>query len=778
MFSIMRSSSEVGIALLLAGLLCGAVSAAKADSVVVFNEIMYHPGTNVTGSEWLELHNQMAVDVDLSGWSIAGGVAFTFAEGTVISGRGYLVVALSPADLAAATGLTNVLGPYTGHLSHTGEKLDLHNRNQRLMDSVTYGVGGAWPVGPDGSGVSLAKKDEDSASGPAASWTVSALVGGSPGRINFPLSPFEVTNTTPTLLNSTWKYQASGQDLGSAWRQPTYDDSAWSAAPSPFQAGTLPAFVGDPVSLPTVFSTGVGPDGTVLAPGLPDPHYWLTLSAQSRPPPPAIPATVIQNHPAWLGNDTRSSWIGAVNPGTANVAAGDYNFRTTFSLTGYDTATAALTMSVGADNRLTNVFLNGVSHPLITYVGFSSLSGSFKVTNGFAAGTNSLDFFTVNDDGPGPNPAGFRALLTGTARPVLVPNSTLATGLTDYYFRSDFILAGAPQLASLQLKTAIAGGAVFYLNGTEVLRLNMPAGPITAATSARTNATSVLYLGPFALPNSALVSGTNVLAVEVHPAADGTTNHIFFAADLSLSVTNILIAPPMPIAFNEVSPGSNGDFWFELINYGPTELDLAGCVLAWRGGATNNNYIFPSQVLAPGALVQVTQATLGFGVSAGDRLFLYGPGGSNVLDALIVPSAPLARWPDGAGAWSYPAAPTPGASNAFVFHRDVVINEIMYGGPVQQAQQSTESWVELFNRGSNTVDLTGWALGGGIGFSFAPGTTLGAGGHLVVANDVAFMQSNYPGIGRRGPCDRQARPPGFGHPDGCGRQHCQPGKLL
>lgn len=580
---------------------------------------------------------------------------------------------------------------------------------------------------------------------------MSALVGGSPGRINFPLSPFEVTNTTPISLNSTWKYQASGQDLGSAWRQPAYDDSAWSAAPSPFQAGTLPAFVGDPVPLPTVFSTGVGPDGTVLAPGLPDPHYWLTLSAQSRPPPPAIPATVIQNHPAWVGNDTRSSWIGAVNPGTANVAAGDYNFRTTFSLTGYDTATAALTMSVGADNRLTNVFLNGVSQPLITYVGFSSLSGSFKVTNGFATGTNSLDFFTVNDDGPGPNPAGFRALLTGTARTVLVPNSTLATGLTDYYLRSVFTLAGAPQLASLQLKTAIADGAVFYLNGTEVLRLNMPAGPITAATIAQTNATSVLYLGPFALPNSALVSGTNVLAVEVHPAADGTTNHIFFAADLSLSVTNILIPPPMPVAFNEVSPGSNGDFWFELINYGSTELDLAGCVLAWRGGATNSNYIFPSQVLAPGALVQVTQATLGFGVSVGDRLFLYGPGGSNVLDALIVPSAPLARWPDGAGGWSYPAAPTPGASNAFVFHRDVVINEIMYSGPVQQVQQSPESWVELFNRGSNTVDLTGWALGGGIGFSFAPGTTLGAGGYLVVANDVAYMQSNYPSIPVVGP---------------------------
>jgi len=79
--------------------------------------------------------------------------------------------------------------------------------------------------------------------------------------------------------------------------------------------------------------------------------------------------------------------------------------------------------------------------------------------------------------------------------------------------------------------------------------------------------------------------------------------------------------------------------------------------------------------------VQVSQATLGFGVSAGDRLFLYGPNYSNVLDAVVVSGAPRARWPDGQGAWSYPDTLTPGASNSFDFHRDVVINEIMYHAP-------------------------------------------------------------------------------------------------
>ena len=37
------------------------------------------------------------IDMDLSGWSIGGGISFEFAEGTVMPGGGYLVVAVSPA---------------------------------------------------------------------------------------------------------------------------------------------------------------------------------------------------------------------------------------------------------------------------------------------------------------------------------------------------------------------------------------------------------------------------------------------------------------------------------------------------------------------------------------------------------------------------------------------------------------------------------------------------------------------------------------------------------
>ena len=60
---------------------------------MVFNEIMYHPSDD-DGVEWIELHNQMAVDMDLSGWSVQGGIRYVFPQGTIVKGGAYLVLAL------------------------------------------------------------------------------------------------------------------------------------------------------------------------------------------------------------------------------------------------------------------------------------------------------------------------------------------------------------------------------------------------------------------------------------------------------------------------------------------------------------------------------------------------------------------------------------------------------------------------------------------------------------------------------------------------------------
>src|SRR5438552_3140105 len=108
--------------LLSPALLCLVIAAAtaRADVSVVFNEIMYHPATNEPAMEWVELYNQMAVDVDMSGWSLDGDIHYTFAPKTVVHGGAFVVVAIAPTNLAAITGLTNVLGPFTNRLSNSG----------------------------------------------------------------------------------------------------------------------------------------------------------------------------------------------------------------------------------------------------------------------------------------------------------------------------------------------------------------------------------------------------------------------------------------------------------------------------------------------------------------------------------------------------------------------------------------------------------------------------------------------------------------------------------
>ena len=57
-----------------------------------------------------------------------------------------------------------------------------------------------------------------------------------------------------------------------------------------------------------------------------------------------------------------------------------------------------------------------------------------------------------------------------------------------------------------------------------------------------------------------------------------------------------------------------------------------------------------------------------------------------------------------------------------------------------------EAWVELFNRGTQTVDLTGWQLDKGIDFTLPAGTAMAPGSYLVVTGDTNYLRSVYPNL--------------------------------
>lgn len=86
------------------------------------------------------------------------------------------------------------------------------------------------------------------------------------------------------------------------------------------------------------------------------------------------------------------------------------------------------------------------------------------------------------------------------------------------YFRKTFTLSNPSVYSSILFELIRDDGAVVYLNGIEVYRNNMPAGAISYNTLATTAAsgTDEKFWYPVALNPAQILSGNNVIAVEIH----------------------------------------------------------------------------------------------------------------------------------------------------------------------------------------------------------------------------------------------------------------------
>ena len=189
------------------------------DSIVVFNELNYHPEGNNHALEFIELYNQNSVNVDLTGWELTGGVDYSFPENTIIEGRSFMVIALDPETIQKVSGLAKVLGPYQGRLDNAGETVRLRNNNERIMDEITYNDRDPWQVSADGSGATLSKSIPMTASAPPENWTSSPQRLGTPGKINFQDSNLPPPTIKVPILSfdQGWRYNESGMDLGPEW---------------------------------------------------------------------------------------------------------------------------------------------------------------------------------------------------------------------------------------------------------------------------------------------------------------------------------------------------------------------------------------------------------------------------------------------------------------------------------------------------------------------------------------------------------------------------------
>jgi calcineurin-like phosphoesterase family protein/purple acid phosphatase-like protein len=302
-----------------------------------------------------------------------------------------------------------------------------------------------------------------------------------------------------------WTYLDDGSDQGTAWRETAFDDSTWAVGPAQLGYGdgdeaTVVSFgpdagnkfittyfrhtftVADPGAIAGLTLSLLRDDGAVV-------YLNGTEVMRTNMPGGTITAATIASSTVSGSNESRFFKV-AVDAGLLavgdNVLAVEVHQR------------SATSSDLSFDARLAETMV-------WTYLDDGSDQGSAWRETGFddstwAAGPGELgygdgDEATVVSFGPD---AGNKFITT--------------------YFRHAFEVADAGAIAGLTVSLMRDDGAAAYINGTEMYRTNMPAGTIdylTAATNAVGSEDEYAY-EDFFVPASMLVTGTNILAVEVH----------------------------------------------------------------------------------------------------------------------------------------------------------------------------------------------------------------------------------------------------------------------
>jgi len=184
--------------------------------------------------------------------------------------------------------------------------------------------------------------------------------------------------------------------------------------------------------------------------------------------------------------------------------------------------------------------------------------------------------------------------------------------------------------------------------------------------------------------------------------------------------------------------------YIELYNHSTSGVDISGCILT--DDPATNKFVIPSgTIIPPRGFVFYSETNMNFALNAmGETIYFLKPDGSRVLDAVQFGAqqngVATGRSPDGANDFYRLKAKTPGAANAAILASDVVINELMYD-PI--SGNDDDQYIELFNHGTNTINLGGWQLAGGVSFVFPTNTTLATNGYMVVARNLTNLFAKY-----------------------------------
>ena len=182
------------------------------------------------------------------------------------------------------------------------------------------------------------------------------------------------------------------------------------------------------------------------------------------------------------------------------------------------------------------------------------------------------------------------------------------------YFRKTITITDASIFSSFTLNVKRDDGAVVSINGTERFRTNMPNGTISYTTKASTDAaddgntpqTIILAAGT-------LVTGTNVIAVEIHQRAGNSTDISF---DLQLSGASD-VTPPIISSFSPADNATNVSNTSNLVlTFNENIQKGTGNILVKEGGViTQTIDVTTAAVTVSGNTATINPADFTFGAA-------------------------------------------------------------------------------------------------------------------------------------------------------------------
>jgi hypothetical protein len=361
------------------------------------------------------------------------------------------------------------------------------------------------------------------------------------------------TSATTTLLpsGSTWRYLDTGQ-VAAGWQTDGFDDSGWARGPA--QLGY-----------------GDGDERTVVNSGPSTGHYPTTWFRTTFDAGSTAPTSLVLS---LMADDGAVVYLNGVEVARDNLPTGTIT-ADTWALTARagaeESAFRDVQLADGVARAGTNVVAvevhqesassSDVSFDLALRGATTASSPSSSPTSPVSSPTSPTTSPTSPTPPPpttyvpagtawrywdkGTRPTGWSATSfsdttwasgnaelgfgDGDEATVVSSGGRKSVYLTTY-FRRTFSVPVLPTV-DLRLSMVIDDGAVVYVNGREVARDNMPTGTVsntTRASTARAGAAERAWRD-FTVPRSALVAGTNLIAVEVHQDSTSSSDLSFNA---------------------------------------------------------------------------------------------------------------------------------------------------------------------------------------------------------------------------------------------------------